>query len=69
MADSAAVAAVAAAQAQGERDVQHRQDYYQARAGVPAGTTGEPVNAPLPLPDDPAVTGVGGVPGVPGGAR
>jgi hypothetical protein len=52
--------AVRAAMAQGQADAQHRQDYYQARPGVPAGTTGEPVNAPVALPDDPAVTGVGG---------
>jgi hypothetical protein len=51
---------VRAAQSQGEWDAQHRMDYYQARPGVPAGTVGEHSNAPLPLPDDPAVTGTGG---------
>jgi hypothetical protein len=52
--------AVAAAMRQAEGDAQRRQDYYEQRPGVPAGATGEPVNAPLPLPDDPAVTGVQG---------
>jgi|RhiMetdeSRZDD1v2_1073273.scaffolds.fasta_scaffold30056_5 hypothetical protein len=53
--------AVAAAMRQAEGDAQRRQDYYQQHPpGVPAGSTGEPVNVPLPLPDDPAVTGVQG---------
>jgi hypothetical protein len=56
------VNAVRAAQDQGQRDAQHRMDYYSARPGlgVPAGSTGEPENRPLALPDDPAVTGTGG---------
>src|SRR6266487_3964823 len=40
------VNAVRAAQDQGQRDAQHRQDYYGARPGegVPAGSTGEHEN-------------------------
>jgi hypothetical protein len=54
--------AVRAAQARGQADAQHRMDYCGARPGegVPAGSTGEHENRPLTLPDDPAVTGVGG---------
>ena len=55
--------AVAAAMRQAERNAEALQNYYKSHVGVPAGATGEPVNAPLPLPDDPAVTGVqGGAP-------
>jgi hypothetical protein len=54
--------AAQAARAQGEADAAHRQDYYSTRPGlgVPAGTTGGHENAPMALPDDPAVTGTGG---------
>jgi hypothetical protein len=54
------VGVVRAAMDQGQADAQHRQDYYGSRPGVPAGSTGEPENRPLALPDDPAVTGIGG---------
>ena len=57
---AADVAAADAARLRGEADAQHRQDYYSARPGVPAGSTGEHENTPLALPDDPAVTGTGG---------
>jgi hypothetical protein len=63
--DPADTAAARAAMAQGQADAAHRQDYYGAQTaggglGVPAGSMGEHENTPLPLPDDPAVTGVGG---------
>ena len=56
------VDAVRAAQAQGEADAQRRQDFYGSRPGmgVPAGSTGEPVNAPRALLEDRAVAGTGG---------
>jgi hypothetical protein len=60
--DMSDVDAVRAAMDQGEADAQRRQDFYGSRPGlgVPAGTTGEPVNAPLALPEDRAVAGTGG---------
>jgi hypothetical protein len=59
---------VAAAMARGEAGAQRRADYYAARPGVPAGTTGADPQ-PLTLPEDAAITGAHSVPGVQGGAR